>query len=292
MRRRFPVEVASHVVLTTAVVVASGSALGFGWLSWSTADPAPEALAGIDVGETETGVAILEESSYPIVDWPDPVGQSRGDGWVFEIFSSPDIRCDEATGAFALHSPNAQSEGEAAGGEPFGIELLAVMPEPFRLQLIGRDGATDPWRGVFTNLHTGEVLLLGRGGRIPTLDLTIIAVDASPLPIALPDGTTTRRRVARARVRDENSGGEVTLSERQRSLAVPPIARVMLAKAGGSVTRTLRKGDFFSGNGITFVMEAVRATPAAIVVRRISPPPGASQTLIVRETAPKSGETP
>jgi len=39
-------------------------------------------------------------------------------------------------------------------------------------------------------------------------------------------------------------------------------------------------------------MEAVRATPAAIVVRRISPPPGASQTLIVRETAPKSGETP
>jgi hypothetical protein len=159
--------------------------------------------------------------------------------------------------------------GEGEPEEEFGIELVAVRPEPFRLQLIGYVGGDGRWRGTFENVLTGEVFLAAAGKQVPALGLSIRSFEVQAQPVALADSMTTRQRIATAIVRDEKTGREVTLTHRERQFTGSVSAFVALP--GETATREVRAGDTFKLGEATYRIDKVQLTPAALEVTKEAP---------------------
>jgi hypothetical protein len=161
------------------------------------------------------------------------------------------------------------SVGDEAPEEPFGLELVAVRPEPFRLQLIGYVGSEGDWRGTFQNVATGEVFLAAAGRRVPSLALSIKSLDVRPADIALPQSMTTRQRVATAVIQDERARREVTLTHRERQFTGGFSALVALP--GEAATREVRAGETFKIGDASYRVEKIQLAPASIDVTKESP---------------------
>jgi hypothetical protein len=151
---------------------------------------------------------------------------------------------------------------EEAPQEAFGVELVAVRPEPFRLQLFGYVGDAATQRGMFQNVQTGEVILGGAGHRLPKLGLTVKSFTVAAQTVALPESMSTRQRVATAVVRDEKAGRDITLSQRERVLTGQNVA--LLAAPGEDAVREVRAGDSFKLGAVTFTVEKVHLAPPSV----------------------------
>src|SRR5687767_7844597 len=139
--------------------------------------------------------------------WAAPVAQSRGREWIYDTFTPPEIFYNARSKQFTVKPPSSLVDEDTQ--EAFGLELIAVRPEPFRLQLIGYAGGEGNWRGTFQNVISGEVFLAAAGRRVPNLGLTIRALDVSLQPVRIADSMTTNQRVATAVVRDEKTGRDI-----------------------------------------------------------------------------------
>src|SRR5687767_8983350 len=146
--------------------------------------------------------------------WAAPVAQSRGREWIYDTFTPPEIFYNARSKQFTVKPPSSLLDEDAQ--ESYGLDLVAVRPEPFRLQLIGYVGGEGNWRGMFQNLVSGHVFLASGGHRVPNFALTVRSLDVSPHPIRMGESMTTRQRVATAVVRDDKTGNEITLTHRER----------------------------------------------------------------------------
>ena len=250
------------IYLGLALLVVAGSAAGFGALvlrqERADASPLPAAQLNEEPYAPKAAVAPPDK----VEAWAAPAPQTRGREWVYDAFSPPEIYYNGRSRQFSVKPPASLVEGDAA--EPFGLELVAVRPEPFRLQLIGYVGAAGNWRGTFQNTRTGEVFLAAAGRRLPTLGLTIRSLDVGPQPVAVADSMTTRQRVASAVVRVEQAGRDVTLTHRERVYTGTLFAFV--AAPAQSATREVRIGDSFKLGEATYRIEKIEATPPAVEV--------------------------
>ena len=147
--------------------------------------------------------------------------------------------------------------------------MIAVRPEPFRLQLIGYVGGEGNWRGMFQNLVTGQVFLAAGGHRVPTLGLTVRSLDVSPQPIKMGESMTTRQRVATAVVRDDKNARDITLTHRERVFTGTVFAFVSVP--GETATREVRTGDMFKIGESTYKIEKIETSPPSVEVVKESP---------------------
>ena len=202
------------VFVGAALVVALTSGAGFGVLvaryDGRTAEPVPQ------VQLTRTPYAPAAPDAPPVrtESWAPPGSQNRGREWVYDAFTPPEIFYNARTKQFTVKPPSSLLDDEVA--DTFGVELVAVRPEPFRLQLIGYVGGEGNWRGTFQNVLSGEVFLASAGRRVPNLALSIKSFDVSPQPVLVAESMTTRQRVATAVIRDDKAGRDVTLTHRER----------------------------------------------------------------------------
>ncbi|MFZ9747293.1 MAG: hypothetical protein ACO3G4_11750 [Opitutaceae bacterium] len=245
-----------------ALLVVAGSAAGFGTLvlRQEHADAIP--LPSAQLSEEPYAPKAVAVAPVKVEAWAAPAPQSRGREWVYDAFSPPEIYYNSRSRQFSVKPPASLVEGDAA--EPFGLELVAVRPEPFRLQLIGYVGGTGNWRGTFHNARTGEVFLAAAGRRLPALGLTIRSLDVGTQPVAVAESMTTRQRVASALVRDEQAGRDVLLTHRERVYTGTLFAFV--AAPGESATREVRAGDSFKLGEATYRIEKIEATPPTVEV--------------------------
>lgn len=251
-----------------AALVASGVSAGvFGTLTWRNArtprGPAARVqLADIPYTPTATDAAVVKSDV-----WAPPGAQSKGRDWVYETFTPPEIFYNARSKHFTVKPPLAG--GDDAPEEPFGLELVTVRPEPFRLQLIGFIGEGDGARGTFENVMTGEVFLAGAGRRLPNLALVINSLDVRQTPVAIPDSMTTRQRVATAVVRDERAGRDVTLTHRERRFTGGLSAFV--AQPGQTAVQEVRAGETLKLGDATYRIEKILLAPPSVEVTKESP---------------------
>jgi hypothetical protein len=270
-----------NLLLGAALLFAVGSAVGFGVRGWQKLAPAaplpPAELAGAPY-EPKASDAPPSRSDA----WTAPVAQSRGREWLYDAFTPPEIFYNARTRQFTVKPPSSLLDDEAQ--EPFGLELVAVRPEPFRLQLIGYVGGEGHWRGTFQNVVTGEVFLGSAGRNVPNLGVMVVNLDVSPQPVRVRDSMTTRQRVATALVRDEKSGRDVTLTHRERHFTGTVFAFV--SAPGETATREVRTGDVFKLGDTTYRIEDIKISPAAVDIVKESPTLGQPdrRTLVPRET--------
>lgn len=199
--------------------------------------------------------------------WTTPVAQTRGREWIYDAFTPPEIFYNAGSKQFTVKPPSSLMDEEAQ--ESFGVELVVVRPEPFRLQLIGYVGGEGTWRGMFQNVATGEMILASGGHRLPKLALSIRSLEVTPQPIRMGDSMTTRQRVATAVVHDEKSGRDVTLTHRERVFTGTVFAFV--ANLGESATREVRTGDMFKIGEASYRIEKIETTPPSIEIVKESP---------------------
>jgi hypothetical protein len=199
--------------------------------------------------------------------WSAPVAQTRGREWIYDTFTPPEIFYNARSKQFTVKPPSSLLDEDAL--ESFGLELVAVRPEPFRLQLIGYVGGEGNWRGMFQNVVSGQVFLASGGHRVPDLGLTIRSLEVSAHPIRMGESMTTRQRVATAVVRDEKAGRDVTLTHRERVFTGTVFAFV--AAPGATATREVRAGDMFKIGETTYRIEKVETTPPTVEVVKESP---------------------
>lgn len=255
------------ILLATAAVVALGSALAFGTLAWRNTRGPHGAAAHVTLSETPYTPTATDAPAVKTDLWSQPVAQSRGRDWVYDAFTPPEIFYNARSKHFTVKPPLAAADETPE--EPFGLELVAVRPEPFRLQLIGYVGGEGDWRGTFQNVATGEVFLAAAGRRVPNLALSIKALDVRTVDVALPQSMTTRQRVATAVIHDDRAKRDVTLTHRERQFTGGLSAFV--APPGDTATREVREGETFKIGDASYRVEKIQLAPPTLDVTKEAP---------------------
>lgn len=184
-----------------AVLALAGACGATGWW-W-------QQQAGLRRLRAERGAVALTGSAYapatlPVVEsaaepWTKPRAQAAGAAWIYELFTPPVIYYHASARSFAVFPPASFTESAT---QVFGVELLAVKREPFRLQLVGYVGTPGDYVGAFVSSQVPETLLARSGRRFAQLGLALKSlevrkVDASSWipPRSLSPGKRLRCRI-------------------------------------------------------------------------------------------------
>lgn len=274
------------VLIAAGALLVLLSAAAFGTLAMrhphSTATEAPTVQLAT---AAYTPMAPEAPAIKPVV-WEAPRAQARGRDWIYDLFTPPEIYYNRLSKQFTVKPPS--SLVEEGTDEPFGVELVAVKPEPFRLQLFGFVGEEGKWRGMFQNVRTGEVFVAAGGRAVPNLKVTIKQFDVKRQPIALAESMTTQQFVASALVRDDVAQRDVVLTNRERVFTGTTSAFV--AEPGESTTREVRAGDTFKIGDATYRIEKVELSPPSIEVTKESPNLGQPLRQVLTPREPETAE--
>ena len=187
------------MLIGAALLLVVASAAVVGTLFWrqvgTPSGPAPT----VELASAPYEARAVAAPAVKTETWAAPVAQSRGREWIYDTFTPPEIFYNARSKQFTVKPPSSLVDDEVP--EPFGLELVAVRPEPFRLQLIGYAGGEGHWRGTFQVVKTGEVFLGTTGKSIPALALTIRSLDVSLQPVRVGEGTITKQ-IGRASCRE------------------------------------------------------------------------------------------
>lgn len=208
--------------------------------------------------------------------WPKAPVQSQGEGWLYEVFTPPVIYYNALARSFTVTPPMPQ--GDLA--IPFGLELLAVTQEQFRLQLAGYFGAPGDYLVAFTSPNVPETLLAREGRRFEDLGLTLQSFDVKKIVVEHHDAWPVYDVAALAVLTDDRTGGEVMLDSRVRKYTDTPLA--VLQPLTGGPRRELHEGDTFSDENSTYRIERIQLDPPEVVVARITPGLSRPETRILR----------
>ena len=223
--------------------------------------------------------------------WPKPAAQSHGSGWLYEVFTPPVIYYNTLAKSFTVTPPL----NLADGGAPFGLELLDVKFEPYRLQLVGYFGEPGDYLAAFVSPSQPETLLARSGRRFAQLGLTLKSFDVRKVEVAHTDAWPVYDVAALAVLFDEKSGAEVVLDSRARKLTDTPLAVLRLV-AEGSAPRTLHEGDTFSDDTGAYRIERIQVDPPEVVVAKQTPGLPLPETRILRpggkDGVPLAGKPP
>ncbi len=255
------------LLIGAAFAVALISAAGFGYLAIKQpgADSVP--IARVELSNAPYEAKAPDAPPVKTETWGNPTSQKRGREWIYDTFTPPEIFYNARSKQFTVKPPSSLLDDEAV--EAFGVELVAVRPEPFRLQLIGYVGGEGNWRGTFQNVLSGEVFLASAGRRVPNLNVTIKSLEVKAQPIRMGESMSTMQRVATAVIVDEKAGREITLTHRERHFTGTVFAFV--APSGSSATREVRSGDMFKLDDATFRIGQIQTTPPTVEIEKESP---------------------
>lgn len=253
-------------LLGAALAVAVVSAGVFGWMTFRHTGPAG-GVPQVQLTDSPYEAKAPEAPPIKAETWAAPVAQSRGREWIYDTFTPPEIFYNTRSRQFTVKPPSSLVDEEQM--EVFGIELVSVKPEPFRLQLIGYSGGAGNWRGTFVNVLTGETIVAGSGHRVAKLGLVIKSLDVSAQTVRLGESMPVRQTVATAVILDEKNRRDVTITNRERVFTGTVFAFV--ATPGGNATREVRAGDTFKIGEASFRVEKVLTTPPSIEVVKEAP---------------------
>ena len=194
--------------------------------------------------------------------WPEPAAQSAGRGWVYELFTPPVIYYDGRDRTYTVTAPAHLPEGKPS----LGIQLLAVKPELYPLQLVGYVGPAHDYRATFIRPQHPEACLVRPGYYFAELGLTFTHFEVKKVLVPTSETGPVYEAAAFALLTEDGTGREVWLDSRGPHYTVTPLA-VLQPLAGGS-RHELHAGDSFSIAGDSYRIEAVQLTPPEVRVGR------------------------
>jgi hypothetical protein len=224
--------------------------------------------AGIEPARYE-----VEHASVPVivpVSWDDAPAQSRGQEWLYDVFTPPVIYYNAQTASFTVTPPtNAAPVAATRSDTPYDIELLSVRQEPYRIQLVGYVGASDNPIATFEIVDTGETVVGRPGKHFEKQEFTLKSFDLRRVVTPAGEGMPVVENVAVAVVIDDRSGREEVLTNRERKMMPRLQAQFRLNVYPGE-TRLVREGGTIEANGQVYLVTQLSLHPPQAVVSRRS----------------------
>jgi hypothetical protein len=209
-------------------------AVAFAWLLWQE-----QAVRAVRTGvRTELAGALNEEHRVMVPAavasrlWTAPPSNDDADAWGFDVFTPPVIFYDPATGRFSVAAPAVVEVAEAPLTQPFGLRLLRVERQPYRLQLVGYAGTPEDPLGIFANEVTGEGVVARSGHQFGDLELELRALAIRREQLLVPDSMPLREIVAEAEVWDARENRRLHLSTARPAWTQQPVAEVLIEATG------------------------------------------------------------
>lgn len=207
--------------------------------------------------------------------WAAPSVQSAGRGWVYELFSPPIIHYNAREHTYTVMDPVILGVEKSA----FGLELLAVKPELYPLQLVGYVGQKDDYRATLTRSREPGVLFVRAGHHFADLGLTLTRFAVRKFLVETNETWPVYDIAAFAVFTEDQTGLAVELDSRRPLYTETPLAVVLLS-AGGP-PHELHRGDSLADAVATYLIESVQLTPPEVrVVRQIVGFPQAETRLL------------
>lgn len=201
--------------------------------------------------------------------WLRAESQSRGEEWVFDVFTPPVIYYDPASREFAVTPPSRKvvdpSEAQWAS---FDIELIEVKPRPYKLQLVGYAGQDGSYVAYFENTNTGAIVLLREGQEEPELGVRLTSFQEQQVEIPNNEDTPVIQSVGVARLADYASGQEVSLTNLETKMFSDLEAKIRILPTGSIRSVTVGK-RLALGTG-DYLIEDLSAQPEAAIITKIS----------------------
>lgn len=197
--------------------------------------------------------------------WAKPVAQSSGAGWIYELFTPPVIYYHATARTFTVTPPIYLGDQTNL---PFGLELLAVKREPFRLQLVGYVGAPGDYTAAFVSAQSPETLLARSGKRFDQLGLALKSFEIRRIALDPRAARPVYDVAAVATLHDERNGTEVTLDTRGPKLTDTPLAVLRVVADASGKPRVLHQGDTVQQDDATFRVEHIQLDPPEVVVAK------------------------
>jgi len=199
--------------------------------------------------------------------WPVAPSQTRGADWIYDVFTPPEIYYSETTKQFSVTPPVTVTIPEPEA--PFGVSLVSVKQDAFRLQLVGYVGGEGDYRGTFEDTVSGETGV-GRTGKVFTkLGLAIKSFEVKRNKIITKESMPVYDTVATAVVVDTKTGEETTLTNKKRLIKGTPIAVLKLGDASGTVEQ--KAGGTFTAGDATYTVINVTAEPPSAEITKTAP---------------------
>lgn len=220
-------------------------------------------------------VSELPELDLDIAQWEQPPAQSAGPEWVFDVFTPPVILFDTETGEFVLTG----SEPEAP--REFGIELVSIQEELYRVQLVGYFGSEGNYMVTLENGETGEQILAREGQEYGNFGIVIRSISTDRVSINHGGATNVTENVAFVVLQDRRLGQEVTLRSDQRKVDSEPTATFRATEDPDQLLRA-RAGESFKMGGVFYEIEALTPPVSAIVTRTGDDEDAAPETKTLR----------
>jgi|TARA_B110000467_G_scaffold164838_1_gene196072 hypothetical protein len=167
--------------------------------------------------------------------WGRPQSQSRGDDWVFDVFTPPVLYYNPASREFTVTSPELVSANERDPWKAFEIELLEVRQRPYRLQLVGYAGNDGDYLASFEYIPTGEGLLARAGKLLSEAGVKILSFEVKQMEVEQEGSMPVFENVGVARLHDYESGQEIFLTNLETKIFSDLEAQV----------RSVENGDVF-----------------------------------------------
>ena len=167
--------------------------------------------------------------------WDRPQSQSRGDDWVFDVFTPPVLYYNSASREFTVTPPELISANKRDPWKAFEIELLEVRQRPYRLQLVGYAGDDGDYLASFQYIPTGEVLLARAGKLLSEAGVKILSFEVKQMEVEQEGSMPVFENVGLARLLDYESGQEIFLTNLETKIFSDLEAKV----------RSIDNGDVF-----------------------------------------------
>ncbi len=234
-------------------------------------------------GDTYERVKFRAPSGVPRA-WSPPKPQSSGANWVYEVFTPPVIFYDGTTRSFVVTPPGNLRDS----GLPFGIELLDVRRELYRLQLLGYVGQPGDFKIAFVSPKFPETMLVRTGHRFEELSLTLRDFTVSKVDISDDPDHPVYEVAAIATLYDSETGTTITLDNRSRKFTEGAVA--ILRFGAAAKPREVREGDTMQDDNVTYRIERIQLDPPEVVVGKQIPGLPYPETRVLKPGSSESTE--
>ncbi|MBC2605254.1 hypothetical protein [Pelagicoccus albus] len=210
-----------------------------------------------------------EVSEVKEIVWSSPESQSRGEDWVFDVFTPPVIYYDPNTREFAVIPPTGAQETFVDGmWAAFDVELLEVRQKPYKLQLVGYAGNEGSYIAYFEKSSDNTLVYLSVGQEEGDLGVRLVGFSEQQIEIRNEDDTPVIQSVGVARLEDFESGQEISLTNTETKMFSALEAKVRLLPA--RLERFVQEGSRLELRSGDYLIEDLSAQPEAAIVTKIS----------------------
>jgi hypothetical protein len=228
--------------------------------------PPPPAAA--PMGERGLEPVDLTVRASPGGFWEEPLVQSAGGDWIFDVFTPPIIFFNPHTSEFTLTPPLARPVEP-----PFGIELVRVDRPLYRLQYAAHVGEEGRFLIEVHDLENERWVRARQGQALEDADARIVRFSVERVRVSSDDPGQTAFVEDRVRlvIFDERLGEEVTLTREPR---YDEGFLVEVRDVSGTIHAFPRSGPLVLPTGEFHLVDLVPEPPSIRVERRTpdSPP--------------------